>query len=121
MAVGLVGTAGAISLGAANTAVTPSWGSGENRVAGNLLVEWVNVHGTATLPSAPNGWSIAKQQAGTLCSASIFYKQAVGGDAAGQIAAMGHAPLNSATRAWTYVLAPIAAICPAASPPTACL
>lgn len=89
MAFALVGTIGAVSLGAANTAVTPAWGTSENRTAKNLLVCWVAVHATATLPGTPAGWSIGVQKAGTSMSVTAYYKVATGTDSAPTIAAMG--------------------------------
>lgn len=89
MAYALVGTIGAVSLGAANTAVTPAWGTSENRTAKNLLVCWVAVHATATLPTTPGGWSIGVQKAGTSMSVTAYYKVATGADSAPQIGAMG--------------------------------
>ena len=90
MAVALVGTIGAVSLGATGAAVTPAWGTSETRAANNLLICWVDVHGVATLPTTPAGWIIAVQTAGTSCSATIYYKmaQAAGGDTAPTIAAI---------------------------------
>jgi hypothetical protein len=86
MAVALVGTIGAASVGALSTAVTPAYGTGETRVAGNLLILYCTITGSATLPTTPSGWSIAKQVAGTSCSATVYYKVAAGNDAAPTIA-----------------------------------
>lgn len=58
------------------------WGSGESRTANNLLICTISVTGSATLPTTPTGWSIAKQVAGTSCSATIYYKIATGSDGA---------------------------------------
>jgi hypothetical protein len=87
MAYALIGTIGAVSQGAASAAVTPAWGTGESRTAGNLLICWVSGTAVATLPTTPSGWTIAKQQAGTSCSVTIYYKVAAGSDAAPTIAA----------------------------------
>lgn len=78
----LVGSAGAVLTGASGAAVMPAYGAGASRAAGNLLVLEVASTGSATLPAAISGWLIAKQQAGTTCSASIYYKVAAGADAA---------------------------------------
>jgi len=88
MAIALVGSRGTATQGAASAAVTPSWGTSENRVAGNLLVCTVTVTAVATLPTTPSGWSIAAQVAGTSCSATVYYKVAAGSDAAPTIAAI---------------------------------
>jgi hypothetical protein len=89
LTIALVGSLGVASQGgAANTAVTPAWGTSENRTAGNLLICWVAVTGTATLPATPTGWTIAKQQAGTSTSATVYYKIATGTDTAPTIAAI---------------------------------
>ena len=88
MAVALVGTIGAASQGTAGNAVTPAWGASENRTAGNLLICFVSVTQTATLPTTPEGWSIAVQKAGTLSSVTIYHKVALGTDAAPQIGAI---------------------------------
>ena len=86
--VALVGTIGAVSQGGTNTAVTPAWGASETRALGDLLVAWVGVTGTATLPATPSGWSIARQVAGTSTSSTIYYKTAAGTDTAPTIAAI---------------------------------
>jgi len=88
MAVALVGTIGAASQGTAGNAVTPAWGASENRTAGNLLICFVSVTQTATLPTTPAGWSIAVQKAGTLSSVTIYHKVAMGADAAPTIGAI---------------------------------
>lgn len=95
MAYALVGTAGAVSTGTAGAAVTPAYGTGESRTANNLLILTVLTTGSATLPAAPAGWSVAKQQAGTSCSASIFYKIAAGADAAPTVALIASAIHNA--------------------------
>ena len=85
----LIGSVGALSgFAGINTALTPAWGAGETRAAGNLLLCWVfGGSGSApTLPTVPAGWSTAFQQAGGLCSVSLFYKIATGSDAAPTIA-----------------------------------
>lgn len=88
MAIALVGTVGTPSQGAAGAAVTPGWGTGESRTANNLLILWVDVTGTATLPTTPSGWSIGAQRAGTSCSATVYYKVAAGTDSAPTVAAI---------------------------------
>jgi hypothetical protein len=95
MAWALVGTIGTAVQGAASADASPAFGASENRTAGNLLVLFSSVTKSATLPSTPAGWTIAKQVAGTSTSATIYYKVALGSDAAptitgvtnGQIAA----------------------------------
>lgn len=94
MAWALVGTIGAVSQGAASAAVTPNWGTNENRVAGNLLVLFVAGTANASLPAAISGWSIAIQKAGTSCSASIYYTIAQGADAAPTVAAVTNVVLS---------------------------
>jgi hypothetical protein len=87
----LVGTIGAVSLGAVTTAVTPAWGTSETRVAGNTLVLWVAVHGSATLPTFSangTGWAVAVQRAGTTMSVTAFVKIATGSDTAPTLAAI---------------------------------
>ena len=88
MAYALVGTIGATGQTAPSSGVTPPWGTGESRTAGNLLICFIGVTGTATLPVTPSGWTIAKQIAGTSCSATIYYKIAAGSDTAPTIAAV---------------------------------
>lgn len=88
MAAALVGSIGAASQGNSGAAVTPSWGTTENRTAGNVLACFVSVTATATLPSTPSGWYIGKQVAGTSSSATIFLKVAEGSDSAPTIAAV---------------------------------
>lgn len=87
MAFALVGTIGAVTTGSSGASVTPAWGTSESRTAGNLLILWVEGNGSLTLPAAPSGWTVAKQLANTsTSSASIFYKIAVGADAAPTVA-----------------------------------
>ena len=86
MSYALVGTIGAVDTGTSGAAITPAWGTSENRTAGNLLILQVVGFGTATLPAAISGWTIAKQEAGTSCSSSIYYKIATGTDAAPTVA-----------------------------------
>ena len=88
MAIALVGTIGAVSQGAAGAAVTPAFGTSENRTAGNLLICWVAGDAVATAPTTPSGWSVGKTVTGTSCAAAIFYKIAAGADAAPTIAAV---------------------------------
>lgn len=88
MAFALVGSAGAATQNAVGVAVTPAWGTSENRTAGNLLVLWASVTGIATLPTTPSGWTIAKQVAGTSCSATVYYRIATGADATPTVAAI---------------------------------
>jgi hypothetical protein len=87
MAVALVGTMGTAQLYTSGSAAS-TLAYGQTPTAGNLLVLWVSVTGSATLPTTPSGWTIAKQQAGTSCSASIYYKIAAGSDAAPTVAAI---------------------------------
>lgn len=85
MAFALVGTIGAATQGAVSASVTPAWGTGENRTAGNLLICFVSVSASNTLPTTPSGWTIAKQVAnasGLTSGATIYYKIAAGTDAA---------------------------------------
>ena|SRR5215468_4804285 len=88
MAYALVGTPAAATQGSSGASVTPTWGTGLNRTAPNLLSCFVSVQGSATLPTTPSGWSIAKQIAGTSCSATIYYKIAAGSDTAPTINAI---------------------------------
>jgi hypothetical protein len=90
VAYALVGTIGVASQGAVTTAVTPAWGTSENRTAGNLLILFVGVTGSSTFLSAPSGWisDSGTQVAGTSCTANIFYKVAAGADAEPTIAAV---------------------------------
>lgn len=79
-----------------NTANTPSWtsgGSGSPNTtaplnAGDLGILVVTGTGTATLPSAPSGWTLVTsgQVAGTSCTSSIFYRELTGGDSAPTVA-----------------------------------
>src|SRR5262245_35490179 len=85
MAWALVGTIGTAVQSTAGGSASPAWGTGENRTAGNLLVLYVGVNKSATLPSTPQGWNVAAQVAGTSTSATIFVKAAEGSDAAPSI------------------------------------
>jgi hypothetical protein len=88
VAYALVGTIGAASQGTAGNAVTPAWGTSENRTAGNLLICFCSVTGTGIGPATPAGWTNFGTQSGTSCSATIFYKIAAGADVAPTIAAI---------------------------------
>jgi hypothetical protein len=82
MAYALVGTIGAVNSAAAGGDAAPLWGASENRTANNLLICFVTITNSTTIPSTPTGWSLAKSVAGTSCAAVIFYLIATGGDAA---------------------------------------
>ncbi len=87
-----VGTAPAWSIGAGtNTAVTPSWGAGQSRTAGNLLILFVNAYTLASTVATPSGWSGGNGEGlfanGTQCGCTLFYKIAAGSDAAPTIPA----------------------------------
>lgn len=88
MAYALVGTIGAASQAAISTAVTPAWGTSENRTAGNLLICFVSVSRVTTTPTTPSGWSRATTTSGTATSATIYWKNATGSDTAPTIAAI---------------------------------
>ncbi len=94
MAYALVGTIGVVSVGASGAAVTPAYGTNENRAANNLLILWVVSQGSATLPAAIAGWSIAIQEPGTTCSSSIYYRVATGGDAQPTVALIASSVLS---------------------------
>ena len=95
MSYALVGSVGAVSTGGVGGSVSPAWGTGESRTAGNFLLLWVSATVDATLPAAPSGWSTALQKAGTSCSASLFYAIAAGGDSAPTVAGVGSAILSA--------------------------
>ncbi len=84
MAFALVGTIGAVSVSpGGGGAVTPNWGTGESRTAGNLLVCWYGVGNDGTNATVSGtGWLVAKQAGGTSQNTGIAYKVATGGDAA---------------------------------------
>jgi len=82
MAFALVGTIGTAVQSTVGASASPTFGASETRAAGNLLILFSSVTGTATLPGTPAGWTIAIQKAGTSCSATIYYKIAAGSDAA---------------------------------------
>jgi hypothetical protein len=95
MAYALVGTIGAVTTGTSGASITPAWGTSENRTANNLLICWVDSYAISTLPSAPTGWSIAKQVSSTaVTTASIFYKIAAGSDTAPTIGPVSGAILS---------------------------
>lgn len=78
----LVGTIGTATQGTSGASVTPAWGTGESRTAGNLLVLFASVTGTATSLSVPSGWNNSSAVLGTSCSSYVYTKTAAGGDAA---------------------------------------
>lgn len=79
MAYALVGSLGTVATGT-GLSVSPTFGTGESRTAGNLLVCWVAGAGTSSLDPPPSGWTQAVADANT--RAAIFYKVATGGDSA---------------------------------------
>lgn len=82
MAAALVGSLGPVSQGVAGAAVTPAWGASENRVPGNLLICWVAVTQSATIPATPAGWSPGTGSSNLTTAVRILYKVATGADAA---------------------------------------
>ena len=82
MAFALVGAYGTPSQGASGASVTPAWGAGANRTAGNLLVLTFAVTGVTTAPTVTAGWIGGAVGSGASCYAAIYYKVASGGDAA---------------------------------------
>lgn len=86
MAFALVGVAGAASVGAVNTAVTPAYG--QTPTAGNRLILFVSVTGSVTQAGGfGTGWVTWATSSGNSTSVSIATKIAVGGDAAPTVAA----------------------------------
>lgn len=81
MGYALVGSLGAVQVGASGASITCTLG--QSATAGNLLILWVTSYSTITLPAAPAGWSVAKQVASAASSgtSSLFYKIAAGADA----------------------------------------
>jgi hypothetical protein len=92
MAAPLVGTAATVTVGTSGAAVTTTWGTGQNRTKGNLLVCYAAVGGSATLPGTPTGggltWYAASTNSGTTCTACIWLALAAGGDTAPTIPAV---------------------------------
>lgn len=85
--IALVGTIGAVTTGASAAAITPAWGAGESRTAGNLLVLWLGCNQSGIAVVTPSGWSIAHQTTGgAVSSTTIYYKIAAGADAAPTVA-----------------------------------
>ena len=75
-------------------AASPTWGVGQNRTAGNLLLCWVSgavelTTLTYVAPATPSGWTKAIQSdnGGNQPVAAIFFKIATGADAAPTFAA----------------------------------
>lgn len=88
MAYALVGTMGAVSTGATGASVTPVFGAGQSRTAGNLLVSWAVGEGSGIAAAggitAGLGWTIPATGAGASVGAYavIAYRIATGADAA---------------------------------------
>lgn len=83
MAFALVGSRGVVSQGAAGAAVTPAWGTGSNRTAGNLLVALVAQGAVNAVATISSGWTNAAGfSGGANAWAGIFYRIATGSDAA---------------------------------------
>lgn len=84
--IALVGALGAPTLqGNGTSPLTPTWGTGATRTAGNLLICWASNQGTTAVPATPAGWSLAASvvgTGGTFASGAIFYAIATGSDAA---------------------------------------
>ena len=81
MAYALVGAVGAVTTGTLNNAITPAWGTGANRTAGDLLICWCYQTSGSSPVTVPTGWTAAIQPA-VAEGVSIFYKIAAGADAA---------------------------------------
>jgi len=81
MAYALVGTIGTVATGT-NTTVNPTFGTGENRTANNLLIAWIAIDNSTTLPGTPATWTRAISRTGTSTAVAVDYKIASGGDAA---------------------------------------
>lgn len=87
MAYALVGAAGAVSQGALGATVTPAWGAGANRTAGNLLVLLIAASGTSVAnPGGPAGWTNTNLNGGSTASADVCARIATGADAAPTVA-----------------------------------
>jgi hypothetical protein len=92
--IALVGVAGTVTSSGVGVANSPPWGAGASRTAGNLLLCSMCGFAAATLPTPPAGWSTAAQFSGGICSASLFYKVATGGDAAPTVTGVSGASLT---------------------------
>jgi hypothetical protein len=102
VAFALVGSVGATSVGAVNTAVTPAYGAGSSRTAGNLLICYISVTGIAAGPNIGT-WSqgVNSGTTGTSCGGNIFYKIAAGGDAAPTISAIAGGVISAHLEEWS--------------------
>src|SRR4029453_13736617 len=90
MAYSLVGTIGIASQAALSTAITPAWGTSENRDVGNLLILFLAQTGTgvSAAPATPAGWTLAVNVEATNTGAAMYFKIATGADTAPTIAAI---------------------------------
>lgn len=85
----LVGSLG-LSVSAAGASLTPAWGVGANRTAGDVLRCSVICYNHSTLPATPAGWDVVNQVtygSPSYKSVSLFTRVATGADAAPVIAA----------------------------------
>jgi len=87
MTVSSVGTPAVASAAFTTTTqtVTATWGTGQTRTAGNLLVGVVTVYGTTTgvLGAAPSGWTLIQSVTGSSRDVTAYYtKVAAGTDTA---------------------------------------
>jgi hypothetical protein len=107
MAPALVGTAGAVSLGSTDVAVTPSWGSGENRTAGNILICLCVGIGANTYTTVPTGWTAAGGGALTTSSfvSFLLVRTATGGDSAPTFPAVSSIAWAAQVMEWTGIRA----------------
>lgn len=90
MAITLVGSAGAAAQSASGASVTPAWGAGAARTAGNLLICTMTASRGSPAVAAPAGWTtaVSHNTGGTTgTNSAVYYKIAAGGDAAPTIAA----------------------------------
>jgi hypothetical protein len=101
LAITLVGTIGEATVQTVNTAITPPWGTGESRIAQNLLLCAVTGTGAATLPTTPSGWFIVAQVAGTSSSATLYGKIAAGADSAPTVGAATSVVWSAQLSEWT--------------------
>jgi hypothetical protein len=95
-AITLVGAAGAVSVGVNAASITPAWGAGANRTAGNLLILRVTHHGSQTQPATPSGWTFVNDPTHATAGVGVLtcYRIATGGDAAPTITGIANVVLS---------------------------
>ena len=99
MTIALVGSLGGITQGGSGAAVTPAWGTGQNRAVNDLLVAWATCDAINTAPATTTTpWTLAASfttNSVLKVAGSLYYAIALGGDAAPAFSAIANGHINA--------------------------